>query len=147
MDVTSLADQKLQLEIEEMRRSPWRKPSSLALWVPVLLGIFSLVADYKDVSGWRQEVKELELQHSNLIDQVSTAVLSLETTKRKIDAFVIVVDDYTKQYGAIKTTDGLDRYVTLKEQFDIILANFDKTSADLRKLVPDPPPTASDPGN
>jgi hypothetical protein len=59
MEATSLADQKLKLEIEEMRTPPWQKPSSFAVWLPLLLvvhargGVGSTV--YRDCGGIKVE--------------------------------------------------------------------------------------------
>jgi len=133
----SLADQKLLLEIEDMKRSPWLRPASIAMWIPFVVGLLSLGSDYLDVVGLREkaatldeEVVSLEQESVVLQDRlarlqadISVAADALTSTRADIGAFVTQTEEYAERFNVVRTEAGADRFAELQRMLDGILGS------------------------
>ncbi len=152
MDETaSLADQKLQLEIEQMKTPWWKKPSSYFVWMPVLIVGGTLWFDLSVQELKREfEVVNLSLEDvrsrkAALEQEVSGAVSSLAQAKTHIEEFITQADRFKDQFKVVQTEAGESRYEDLRERLGQISKLISTTCAHLDGLVPESPPDDSDP--
>ena len=143
-ETPSLAEQKLQLEIEQLRAPWYKKSSSYFVWIPVLIAAatFAFDASKRELENQKEQLEE---DIATLEATVSQAVAALAETKQEIGLFITSADNYKEQFRLIQTREGELRYQDLENQLNDITGMIATACERLEDLLDDSSSNASSP--
>jgi chromosome segregation ATPase len=144
----SLADQKLMLEIEQMRRPWWKKPAFLAAYLPAVITLGTLWFNYElrdlrrsmETVGMaldeaKQELAQVQERKTALVNEVRAASTALADAHSRLDGFMTEANRFKDQFEIVRTDEGEFRYQTLENKLSATLGLIRTTQDKLEALT------------